>query len=126
MKRYVTINVLEGSSTYDYLEPDFVKGDYVVDRTHFTPVSELAKSVVGQSIGMTDLSRYDFADGQDNGMQVPVARRRPELAEMSVDVKRQQKKVKDKIAQSVAVEKFKRDVFGDNSQGIANESSQIK
>lgn len=97
MKRYDTIHSLGNCKAIDFELSEYVIGSYISDKSHFTPVSELAKSVVGQSIGKTDLSRYDFADGTDNGMTLPVARRRPELAELSVDVKRQQAKVKDTL-----------------------------
>lgn len=97
MKRYDTIHSLGNCKEVDFELSEYVTGKYISDKSHFTPVSELAKSVVGQSIGKTDLTRYDFADGTDNGMTLPVARRRPELAELSVDVKRQQAKVKETI-----------------------------
>lgn len=97
MKRYDTIHSLGNCKVVDFELPEYETGSYISDKSHFTPVSELAKSVVGQSIGKTDLSRYDFADGTDNGMTLPVARRRPELAELSVDVKRQQAAIKDTL-----------------------------
>lgn len=109
MKRYDTIHSLGECHVVDYELSEYKKGPYISDRSHFTPVSELAKSVVGQSIGKTDLARYDFADGVDNGMDVPLARRRPELAEMSVDVKRQQKKVRQQIEDAKFAAKVKSD-----------------
>ena len=63
-------------------------------------------SLLGQSIGKSDLVRYDFVDGTDNGMEVPVARRRAELAEVSVDVRNQQEKVKEKIETAQKVAEF--------------------
>lgn len=106
MKRYDTISTLGECKFIKYEVSEYEKGKYIVDKSHFTPVSELAKSVVGQSIGKSDLARYDFADGTDNGMEVPVARRRPELAEVSVDVRNQQKKVKEKIETAKKVAEF--------------------
>lgn len=107
MKRYDTIHVLGNCKVVDFELPEYVVGKYISDKSHFTPVSELAKSVVGQSIGKTDLSRYDFADGTDNGMSVPVARRRPELAEMSVEVRRHQKEVSEKLDTARRLKEFK-------------------
>lgn len=106
MKRYYTIDVIEGSNTFDYKFEEYEKGPYVCDRSRFIPVSELAKSVRNESIGATDLGRYDFPDGIDDGREVPVARRRPELAEMSVEVRRQQKEVADKIETAKKVAEF--------------------
>lgn len=126
MKRYDTIHSLGNCSVVDFELPEYVTGSYISDKSHFTPVSELAKSVVGQSIGKTDLSRYDFADGTDNGMTVPISRRRPELAEMSVDVRKQQAKIKDMLSKAANVEKFKREVFGEKQGVAANESSSDK
>lgn len=125
MKRYFTIDVIEGSKLFDYKMCEHEKGPYICDRSRFIPVSELAKSVASKSIGAADLGRYDFPDGKDDGRSVPLARRRPELAEMSVEVRRQQKQVRQQVEKAAAVDKFKREVFGDvESQGTANESSQ--
>lgn len=119
MKRFDTISTLGECKIIDYKLSEYEKGKYIVDKSHFTPVSELVKSVVGQSIGKSDLSRYDFADGTDNGMEVPVARRRPELAEMSVDVRNQQKKVKEQVETAQKVAEFKA-----LTRKAGNESSQ--
>lgn len=119
IKRFNTINVLLGSKLETVDIPDYDKGAYIVDRSKFTPVSELAKSVIGQSIGKTDLSRYDFADGKDNGMSVPVARRRPELAELSVDVRRQQEHVKQAVGELQKYQEFKKLTQGE----VSSESS---
>lgn len=106
MKRFDTISTQGECKIINYKLPEYSKGKYIVDKSHFTPVSELAKSVVGQSIGKSDLVRYDFVDGTDNGMEVPVARRRAELAEVSVDVRNQQEKVKEKIETAQKVAEF--------------------
>lgn len=123
MKRYDTIHSLGDCQIVDFELSEYKKGPYISDRSHFTPVSELAKSVVGQSIGKTDLSRYDFADGVDNGMDVPLARRRPELAEMSVDVRRQQRKVKDKLSEAQRLAKIQKDAQALYERKVANETS---
>lgn len=115
IKRFQTINSLLGSKVVDYEIPSYVKGKYIVDKSHFVPVAELAKSVVGQSIGKSDLSRYDFADGKDNGMSVPVARRRPELAEMSVDVRNQQKAVSEKVEAAKRYSEYRKSVSSSSS-----------
>lgn len=107
MKRYYTIDSISGSKTFDYKFREYEKGPYVCDRSRFIPVSELAKGVRNESIGATDLGRYDFPDGKDDGRDVPIARRRPELAEMSVEVRRQQKEVADKIETAQKVAEFK-------------------
>lgn len=108
MKRYYTIDSIEGSKTFDYKFKDYEKGPYMCDRSRFIPVSELAKSVRNESIGAADLGRYDFPDGRDDGRDVPIARRRPELAEMSVEVRRQQKEVAGKIEDAKRMAEFKR------------------
>lgn len=108
MKRYYTIDSIAGSKTFDYKFVEYEKGAYICDRSRFIPVSELAKSVRNESIGAADLGRYDFPDGKDDGRDVPIARRRPELAEMSVEVRRQQKEVADKIADAKRLAEFKK------------------
>lgn len=121
MFRYQTIFSIGKKKFIDYEAPKYEKGKYIVDKSHFTPESELAKSVIGQSIGKTDLARYDFVDGTDNGMSVPVARRRPELAELSVDVKRQQKAIKDKLETALEVAKIKAETA--NLYKVGNDAS---
>lgn len=108
MKRYYTIDSIEGSKIFDYKFKEYEKGPYVCDRSRFIPVSELAKSVRSESIGAADLGRYDFPDGRDDGRDVPIARRRPELAEMSVEVRRQQKEVAGKIEDAKRISEFKK------------------
>lgn len=121
MKRYYTIDSIEGSKTFDYKFKEYEKGPYMCDRSRFIPVSELAKSVRNESIGAADLGRYDFPDGRDDGRVVPIARRRPELAEMSVEVRRQQKEVSDKIETAKRVAKIKSDVSQLYSKASAEE-----
>lgn len=122
MKRYKTIDVIEGSKTFDYQIPEHVTGSYICDRSRFIPVSELSKCVRNESIGAADLGRYDFPDGRDDGRDVPIARRRPELAEMSVDVRRQQQEVKSKIDHAKKVAEFK----ALSVQGGSSETSSTK
>lgn len=113
IKRFVTVNSILGSKIQSYEVPEYKVGDYICDKSHFVPVSELAKSVVGQSIGKTDLARYEYPDGVDRGNAVPVARRRPELAELSVDVRRQQENVKSKVDAAHRYQEYKKAVAGE-------------
>lgn len=118
MKRYTTIHILGNCEVKEVKLPLYDKGAYIVDKSKFTPVSELAKSVVGQSIGATDLARYDFPDGKDTGIEVPIARRRPELAEMAVDVRNQQANVKAKLESAARLKKIQ-----DATKGLYSESA---
>lgn len=76
VKRLSTIDVLHGSSVCDYELPTNKRGSYIVDDSHFCPMSEAVKQLAN-SRPLTDeeiAQCYDFTNGFDNGMQIPVQR----------------------------------------------------
>lgn len=76
MKRWITVNPFDGSETFDYTLPKKEWDESIVDKSHFIPIAEALKNLEGNSASMhADLTRFDFADGKDNGMTIPPSRR---------------------------------------------------
>lgn len=59
----------------------------ITDRSHFVPTSEAVKGLNGRAFTSDVInSAYDFPDGVDNGMAIPMSRSNPgvDLSELSV------------------------------------------
>lgn len=85
--RFKRISVF-GSKLNDVkpLEPVYSE-DYIIDRSHFCPVSEaLASQKLSPFSGAVASVLFDFPDGRDNGMRLPAVRLHnvKDLAEVSV------------------------------------------
>ena len=86
MKRFNTINVEGNLSVVDYELPKTPSSEYVVDDSNFVPISEAVKQLGANNTGADDLiACYDFPDGNDNGMSVPISRTKngKDIAEIS-------------------------------------------
>lgn len=89
MKRFNTINVEEKLSLVDYELPKTPSSNYVVDDSNFVPMAEAVKQLGVNNTGAEDLiSCYDFPDGNDNGMTVPLSRTKngKDIAEISSSI----------------------------------------
>lgn len=102
MKRFKNISLF-GSSLIE-MEP--VKGqpvgERIVDDSHFIPMSEAVKQLsksMPLDKGVID-GFYDFPDGRDDGRKVDVARLRPEIVELSTEVRKNQEKLKKELAKA--------------------------
>lgn len=85
-KRINTINFEENPEVIDYELPHTVSGPYVVDDSCFVPMSEAIKQLsANQSGADSDNLMYDFKDGKDTGIEVPLSRRKDvkDIAEVS-------------------------------------------
>ena len=107
MKRWITINPFDGSQTFDYELPKKTWDDSIVDRSHFIPVAEALKNLEGNSASMhADLTRFDFANGKDNGMVIPPSRRPgADIAEVQAYVEKIDSAAKQKMADAVEKQK---------------------
>lgn len=109
-KRFITVNVLSGSSLYDDFVPVSQGGDYIVDDSHFVPMSEAVKQL-GSSVATSDVisKSYDFVDGRDTGIKVPVDRLHDvkDLAELSVAVRNRSKDLSESLEQESYNSKLK-------------------
>lgn len=78
-------------------------GEYVVDDSHFVPMSEAVKRVTGGTLSSQEVrAMYDFSDGKDTGKKVPVDRshRFTDIAEISVEARKTAAKVQKGIAEA--------------------------
>ena len=95
MKRFISIGYF-GSSLVDYSIPKVSYDKSLTDRSHFVPSSEAIKrlSTMGALTASEVSQCYDFKDGRDNGMKVPVTRSKGvDIAELSQDIACAQKKL---------------------------------
>ena len=116
MKRFKCISVFGSTFDSEYTVPVCPVGERIVDDSKFIPMSEAVKQLSKMpplSSGVIE-GYYDFPDGRDDGRKVNVARMRPEIIELSVDIRKQNEQLKkdlkkaQKIAEDKAMfEKFK-------------------
>lgn len=76
-------------------------GSYCVDRSAFHPMSEAVKQLANSAISGHDIpdSYYDFPDGKDTGMRVPVDRMHgvSDITEISNAVREQAAELKESL-----------------------------
>lgn len=117
-KRFITINVLNGSSLYDDFVPVSQGGDYIVDDSHFVPMAEAVKNLKDSAVATSDViaKSYDFVDGKDTGIKVPVDRLHDvkDIAELSVAVRNRSKDLNKSLEQ---------ESYNSKIQSIINKSS---
>lgn len=112
---------------FEQCEKDY--GEYVVDDSSFFPMSEAVKRVTGGTLSSDQVkSMFDFKDGKDSGVKIPVDRSHRfsgDIAEVSElahqaanDVKASLSKAKDDYDYQVLTGKI------DPSTGAAPESSE--
>lgn len=74
-------------------------GPYVVDRSHFTPLSEAAKTLGKQDLLGNEVikSAFDFPDGKAQSFELPVTRQHnfADITELSEQVRRQNATLKE-------------------------------
>lgn len=112
--RYNTISALPNvMKLHDYSFNTSSKfADSLADRTNFVPLSEQIKSLDKSGRGLSkagdvgDSRFYDFPDGKDTGISVPVSRRKgADLAEISVSVRKDSKKISDAVSAAASLHK---------------------
>lgn len=108
MRRFKNISLF-GSSLYDYEPPKQKNGPFIVDDSSFIPMSEAVKQLSRTNpLGTGYIEgAYDFPDGIDTGMHVPVARMRPELPELSQEAYAQNKQLRKDVAKAQKIAKDK-------------------
>lgn len=135
MKRLSTVSQIAPVKIVDYDLPLSQSGDYVVDDSCFTPMSEAVKQLSRTAPLTADEIRmaYDFVDGKDNGMKVPVERmpRTSDIVEIMEPVKLEAQELsaklsraKERIVQARQVEqalKMSKSSASDSSSGGLNE-----
>lgn len=105
MKRFVSIVPFGGLKVVDY-EQSYITdfGESVTDDRYFTPRE--VQPLVAAPVPSPAL--YDFPDGRDSGVSLPVSRRKGvDLAEVSLEVGRLNKIVEDDLASALELKKAK-------------------
>lgn len=99
MKRFETIDWLNGSKIIDYELPVIEFEESITDKSHFIPMAESVKRLsVGPVSSDTIAVMYDFPDGKDTGMNVPIARKKGvDIAEVSNEIRMSQAKIKEQL-----------------------------
>lgn len=107
MKRWITINPFDGSEVFDYSLPKKEWDESIVDKSHFIPIAEALKNLEGNSASMhADLTRFDFPDGKDNGMELPPSRRPgADLAEVQEFVEKIDRSAQNKLNEALEKQK---------------------
>lgn len=96
MKRFKKISVFGSTFDSEYIVPECPVGTRIVDDSKFIPMSEAVKQlskIPPMASGVIE-GYYDFPDGRDDGRKVNVARMRPEIVELSVDIRKKQEQLK--------------------------------
>lgn len=76
IKRIASCFVQDLAKVAIYKMPETPKTAYIVDDSSFVPISEALKQLQNvQPLNESKLdSFYDFPDGKDNGMSIPISR----------------------------------------------------
>lgn len=131
MTRFKTISFFPSDMTIVDVDADLCAskdfGDYVVDDSHFVPMSEAVKRVTGGTLSEAEIkTMYDFPNGKDTGEKVPVDRTHRmmngDIAEMSVEYKNAQRQAKESIDQAKEDYEFEQKISAIN--GTSESTSQ--
>lgn len=74
--------------------------DYIVDDSSFIPISEAIKQLKGNNVSAGEIEQtYDFPNGRDNGMSIPLSRRTDvkDIAELSSGIMEQAEQLSTKL-----------------------------
>lgn len=109
IKRLATVNTTDGAKWINYELPKTPNTEYIVDDSCFIPMAEAIKQLKG-SRPMTDEEIkmcYDFPDGVDNGMEVPIHRKHgiADITEITQDIVNKTHEISEKVEQAKAEEK---------------------
>lgn len=102
MKRFQYISVFGSPLKTMEKIPVQEPGPRIVDDSRFIPMSEAIKTLsksMPLDKGVIE-GYYDFPDGKDDGRKVDVARLRPEIVELSTEVRKNQDKLKKDLAKA--------------------------
>lgn len=92
MKRLNTIYSFEGAGYHEFKEKKLyshISAPYVIDDSKFSPITQALKNINGSTLTDEQLAQsYDFVDGKDNGMSLPIGRGRfADIVEVSTELK---------------------------------------
>ena len=132
MKRFKSIDVVNGSSLIDYEIPKIVFGKSLVDKSGFVPIADAVASLTaGNRAHVDDSNNYDFADGVDTGIDVSMRRKGIDIAEHFQNVYQGRVKLEEAVKEGASRarrEKSIRDAHeaaGSNPSAVSGENSSI-
>ena len=128
MKRFDTIRTNGTIEVIDYELPNVQYDVSLTDKSKFIPTDEAIKRLTGQALSAAEVEQnYDFVDGKDTGMKVPVGRMKGlDIAEVSTAVRAEQAEIKADIAKSKRAKDFKASLDAINSQPVQIPVSDVK
>ncbi|MEM1986748.1 MAG: hypothetical protein QXQ24_08430 [Nitrososphaeria archaeon] len=90
---------MNGSKLIDYELPVVEYDESLTDKSHFIPMAESVKRLaVGPMSADIVATIYDFPDGKDTGMRVPLNRKKGvDIAEVSNEIRTSQNKIKEQL-----------------------------
>lgn len=76
MKRYATISQFSDNKLVDYYYSEKFNNPFIVDDSVFVPMAEAVKqlSKTSEITEQQIRENYDFPDGKDTGMEIPITR----------------------------------------------------
>lgn len=98
---------------FKYKLPKSPDTKYVVDDSSFIPMSEAVKQLGTTPFdGDAYKSYYDFADGKDSGIAIPVSRTKDgkDIAEISSNIMEEVNNIADKVEKEKKFQQFKSEV----------------
>lgn len=131
MKRFDTITSYGNLQVIDYTLPVTPKTDYIVDDSNFIPMSEAVKQLGANNIGANDIKNYyDFPDGEDNGMEIPISRTKngKDIAEISSAIMEKVDDMSEKVrnAREIANKKAELEQSINNIQQSSNDTPKTE
>lgn len=98
MKKFDTINTFDKLSQIDVIEKSqYFTAPYIVDDSKFSPISEALANINGQTLSDSQIAQsYDFPDGKDNGMTLPIGRGRfADIVDLSSEISKDSANLKE-------------------------------
>lgn len=98
----------------EYKLPVTPDTEYIVDDSCFVPMSEAVKQLGlnPNFTGSDQKTMYDFPDGKDNGIEMPINRTKDgkDIAELSSVIYEQQEKIGNEIKKEQEFEQYKQSI----------------
>lgn len=96
MKRLNTINSFDGAEYHELNDKSLflrISAPYVIDDSKFSPITQALKNINGTVLSDEQISQsYDFQNGKDNGMELPIGRGRfADIVEVSTEIRESNK-----------------------------------
>lgn len=113
--KYKTLNTINITTKLQYFEVDTkhnmetINAPYMIDDSKFCPTSEALKNINGAPLTDKQIAAsYDFPDGKDNGMSLPIGRGRfNDITELTAEIRKTDTSLKNQFNEFSESEKRK-------------------